>query len=128
MTLAFPKPEKRPPRPRKALRRSWIKRKRPRRLSKAGADLAYLAKVRELPCSAILEHFRQFFCDGRIHAHHAIHRSQGGDDHDAIPLCQKHHMDWHECTGPFRGLSKLERFAWSVNAISQTRKELGRDE
>ncbi len=118
-----PKPEKRPPRPRKALRRSWIKRKRPRRLSKAGADLAYLGRVHALPCF-----LANGFCQGPLHAHHAIHRSQGGDDRDAIPLCSKHHRDWHECTGPFRGLSRLERFAWSVDAISRTRKELGRDE
>ncbi len=42
------------------------------------------------------------------------------DDKTAIPLCDRHHRQWHDANGVFAGLSKLERFAWSVRAIAAT--------
>ena len=121
---AVPRPAPREKKPRKALRRTWMKaphskfcscskceRKRKRR----GADPAYLDVVRSLPCACISAR-----CSGPIHAHHAIHRSQGGRDADAVPLCMIHHKDWHEGTGPFLFLSRLERFAWAMLRIAET--------
>jgi hypothetical protein len=117
-----PKPTPRPPKARKPLKRSWIRRKAPRRLKREGSDRAYLAWVRTLPCVVGYPWFRAMnCCDGRIHAHHAIHRSQGGKDRDAIPLCEKHHRQWHEANGVFAEFSRLERFAWAVRAIAETR-------
>ena len=113
--LAFPKPEARPKKARKPLRRTWMRKRRPRRLSRAGSDPAYLAAVRELPCFVASD-----CCWGPIHAHHAIHRSQGGNDNDAVPLCLRHHACWHGATSPFERMSRLERFAWAVNAIAKT--------
>lgn len=108
-----------------------MKKRRPRRLSRTGSDTAYLARVRTLPCHVQpLAAFDPLFvfqstCRGRVHAHHAIHRSQGGKDSDAIPLCERHHQQWHDANGVFAGLSKLERFAWSQRAIAVTRAALG---
>jgi hypothetical protein len=114
--VKFPKPVKRV-KARKPLRRTWMRKKAPRRLSRAGSDPAYLAWVRSRGCEA-----GSYQCAGWIHAHHAIHRSQGGRDDVAIPLCGKHHQDWHNHTGPFRGLSRLQLFAWSMAAIERTQR------
>jgi hypothetical protein len=110
-----PKPVK-VARPRKPLaRKTWMKKRKPRRLSRAGSDPGYLAFVRTLRCYVATD-----VCRGRVHAHHAVHLSQGGVDLDAIPLCQRHHSDWHEARGMFGGLSKLQRFAFSMRAIADT--------
>ena len=92
--------------------------KRKARKPKPHDDAAYLAWVRTLDCL-----LAPFGCFGAVHPHHAIHRSQGGTDRDAVPLCFKHHIaDWHGHAGEFRGLSRLERFAWAQQAIGATQK------
>lgn len=113
---AFPKPvrEEKPRRPLK--RKTYMRPKRPRRIARGLGDPAYLAFVHTLPCVV-----RSVRCAGPIHAHHAIHRSQGGKDHDAVPLCMVHHSDWHTHSGPFFTLSKLERWAWAMRVIAETR-------
>ncbi len=131
-TVAVPKPERRPKKSRKTLKRAWMKaphskfcacakceRKRKRR----GSDPAYLDRVRALPCFFVGGTIS--LCEGRVHAHHAIHRSRGGKDDSAIPLCQEHHRAWHEALPPFRGLSRLERFAWAMRVVAETQHLLG---
>jgi hypothetical protein len=115
----FPKPVPRVREPKRLTRKTWMRKSKPKRLSKAGSDPAYLGKVRALPCFVA-----SGLCWGRIHAHHAVHLSQGGKDADAVPLCAYHHRAWHECAAPFAGLSKLARFAWAVNAVARTRSTI----
>ena len=122
-TQPHPKPEPRPKKARKPWGSGghWIRKRAPRRLSRAGSDPAYLDFVRSLPC---------FFngatistCEGRVHAHHAGRRPGVGlkaDDKTAIPLCEKHHRAWHDARPPFAGLTKFERFAWSMRVIGHT--------
>jgi len=103
------------------MKRSWMKRKRPRRLSRAGSDPAYLEWVRGQACVLSLD-IRAFHA-GRIHAHHAGRKpgvAMKAVDDTAIPLCEHHHRCWHDATGLFRGLTKMERFAWSIQAIAAT--------
>lgn len=88
---------KAPPRPKKAphpLQRSRMRRKAPRRLSSPASDPAYLAFVRTLQCRFALTEFGRFCCFV-VEAHHA---------------------------GPFHGMSKDERFGWSLVAIAQTQR------
>ena len=92
-----------------------MRKKPPRRLSRAGSDPAYLAWVRSRPCF--------FLCPPPSHPHHAGRRPGVGmkaPDDTAIPLCDHHHRSWHDATGVFRGLTKLERFAWSQRAVAET--------
>lgn len=110
-----PKPVKREAKARKPMKRSWIKRKPPKRLKRAGANREFIQWVRTQMCVLLSDS-----CEGRTHAHHAIHRSQGGKDRDAIPFCMRHHWHWHNARGPFGGWSKMERFAWAVKAIANT--------
>lgn len=121
--LKFPKPT-RVAKARKPLRRSYMKKRRPRRLSRPGSDPAYLEWVRSLACCVYwIGGLNWNGCDQRVHAHHAGRRpgvSMKADDKTAIPLCDRHHRQWHDANGVFAGLSKLERFAWSVRAIAAT--------
>jgi hypothetical protein len=84
-----------------------------------GKDPAYLAKVAALPCFVDNEH------SGPIHAHHAIHRSQGGVDIDAVPLCHGCHDEWHTASGFFRDMDKAERKRFAHGMIALTRDRLG---
>lgn len=113
--MKFPKPSPRE-KARKPLARKTRLKARSTTRKRNGEDPAYLEVVRQMPC--FLELARE--CEGPIHAHHAIHRSQGGIDRDAIPLCQKHHREWHEASGYFYGLNKTERRLWAGAAISYT--------
>ncbi len=113
-----PKPQPRPKRPRKPLRRSKRLNAISRTRKRNGRDPAYLAFVHTLHC------FCNGLgrCDGPIHAHHAIHKSQGGTDRDAIPLCRQHHVEWHAASGAFGAMSKAGRRIWSEVAIMLTRE------
>ena len=113
-----PRPPKREAKARKPLKRSWIKRKRPKRLQRGLGNPAYMAFVRTLPC--LMQEQAQALCRQPIHAHHAINRARGGKDDTCVPLCELHHSDWHHACGVFRRLNRLERFAWSMRAIAET--------
>jgi hypothetical protein len=125
-----PKPEPREPKPRKGLKRSWMRKRKPRRLSRPGSDPAYLAWVRTQPCVLDTNHHSVIHpwdgfcaCEGRTHAHHAGRKpgvAMKADDSTAIPLCDRHHRQWHDANGVFAGLTKLQRFAWSQRAIADT--------
>lgn len=114
-TAPDPKPTKRPKKPPKGLARKTRLRARSATRKRNGADPAYLEAVRQLPCFV-----SNGACDGPIHAHHAIHRSQGGKDRDAVPLCHKHHEDWHCATGFFRDLTKEQRPMFADAMIAAT--------
>ena len=44
---------------------------------------------------------------------------KAGDD-TAIPLCEKHHAEWHGASGTFRTMDKVDRRRWSDTAIQVT--------
>lgn len=110
-----------------SLKRTAFRRRPPRRLSRAGADPAFLAFVREMPCSAMLlaEPGRDGLpgphrCRGRIEANHDTQNrgvGQKAPDRRAFPLCSKAHRDWHALRGPFAGWSKAERRAWEDGCV-----------
>ena len=41
-------------------------------------------------------------------------------DCDTFPLCQKHHREFHDASGFFRGWTKQERRAWQDEAVVTT--------
>lgn len=106
---AFPKPVKRPPKPRKPLKRSWIKAKPPRRLSRAGSLPEYLAWLRKQPCAC-----SDGRCSGRVEVSHLRDHTGIGrkaPDYDAIPKCRSHHRAWEERRLPFNW-SQETRVLW----------------
>ena len=110
-----------------------IKRKPPRRLKSAKADAKYLARVRELPC--VLHKMAGYWlltnhplwCEGPIEAHHAGQRGVGQKchDHEAIPMCRKHHRQVTDHTGYFADWSRKLRRQWHDWRIEETQTALG---
>lgn len=87
----------------------------------AGEDNAYRAYVRGLSC-VVAPHG----CTGGIEAHHAGNDrglGQRADDSTCIPLCLKHHTEWHAASGPFKTMKKQERRDWAKSAIERTQKQ-----
>lgn len=129
MIRPCPKPVKREAKPRKALKRSWIRRRRPRRLSKAGSDPKYLAWLHTQPCvgkrftggRGSLGHW----CATDVQASHLRHHTGLGlkePDRNAVTMCRDLHEQWEQHKGWFAGWSNLERFAWFTRAIAETQR------
>lgn len=90
----------------------------------AGEDKVYTAWVRTRPCSA-RSMANAGDCFGGVQAHHAGRDrglSQRAHDDTCIPLCVKHHQDWHSAAGPFRPLDKERRRQWSEQQIGAMRR------
>lgn len=89
-----------------------------------GEDAEHLANVRRLPCCA-----RSLdACMGPIQAHHHTHgRGKGTKvaDTETMPLCLKHHHDFHAATGAFKTMDQEARRAWQDAMVEQTKALLG---
>ncbi len=112
---AFPKPQPREKAPRPLRRKTWMRKRRPRRLSRAGADPKYLAWLHTQP--SVLPG------DGPIEASHLRHHTGLGlkePDRNAIPMARSVHQEWEQHRGRFAGWSNLERFAWFTKRIAET--------
>lgn len=127
-----PKPVRAPKRNRKPLKRlRWMVAKPPRRVTRPGpgSDPAYLAKVRKLDCCAPRVWVFTGLTDDEEHggdvvAHHAGPKS---NDSTAVPLCVKHHDQWHNGNGVFKGLGKDARRKWAAERIIETRARIEAD-
>lgn len=94
----------------------------------AGEDKAYTDWIRTQPC-AMTETVGR--CIGPVAAHH---RKGGGrktgmglkaHDHETIPLCTRHHDDFHHLTGPFKGREKAWLAGWQQSEIDEHRRIYG---
>ena len=89
-------------------------------------DPAHLAKLRGTRCAAhglrsVLKESDP--CSGPVEAHH---RTGAGlalkaSDHEAFPLCQKHHRDFHDSKGMFRSWTKQEKKEWQLKMVERYR-------
>lgn len=85
-------------------------------------DRRYLAWIASQACT--LHRRRDVPCAGRVEAHHAGRRpgiAMKALDATAIPLCQRHHRDYHEFTGPFLQSTSVGRQLWADFVIEQMR-------
>jgi hypothetical protein len=82
-------------------------------------DFPYMRWVKAQRC---VMHLRDG-CDGVVEAHHAGDRGFGqkAHDHTCVPLCTKHHREWHDCLGIFRGWPKDKRREFAKLHIAGTR-------
>lgn len=109
----------------KPLRRGRLRKAaQPRRVTRPGpgSDPAYLAKVRKLPCCApriSLVGPEALMHEGDVVAHHAGRKT---NDSTAVALCWKHHGQWHDLNGVFKGWNKEQRRYWASAAIDDTRR------
>ena len=106
------------------LRRSPLRRKRTTPRRGPERDPAYLEFVRTQPCAARSAAVG-WECRGPIHAHHAGARGLGQKcpDREAIPLCSRHHQEWHDGNGRFVGMGKAARRVFAAIAIDITQRE-----
>lgn len=110
-------------------RKSTLKRTQMRRWPKRNPtppeDLAYMDRVRRLPCCA--RHLSQ--CSGRITAHHAGKKPGmriKADVSTCIPLCAGHHMFGIESfSGVFRDWTREQARKWQDEQIEKTREDVG---
>lgn len=120
---AWPKPVKRE-KASKPLRRSKPLRARGKtKYARRERDFAYMGFVASRPCLARLLSVHWVGCEGRIHVHHAFGRRVADSDLKTIPLCDKHHREWHEHRRLFEGWDRDRRNTWSLWAVEFTRLE-----
>jgi hypothetical protein len=81
----------------------------------AGEDPAYLAWVRQQPCSVCGRWGSEAHHTGR----HGV--GQRAHDHTAVPLCHACHMAWHAASGWCRGMDKGARRQWSAAMVDRVR-------
>ena len=104
-------------------RKSYPRRKAPRRTTRQVREPEYLAWLHTQSCAAwVLD--TCCGCKGRIEAHHAGVRGVGqrAPDATAIPLCVRHHREpGFAVMQPFLTWSKAQRRAWVDGVIGETR-------
>lgn len=96
--------------------------KRTTRYRRRERNFAHMAAVRQLPCAA-----RTLGgCFGPIECHHAGRRFVGMKcpDTETTPMCQQHHRQFTDHTGPFKTWTREERRTWQDEAIEATQKAL----
>lgn len=81
----------------------------------AGEDSAYLDWIRSHPCAV------DRCGESAIHAHHRTGRkgmSQRAHDHQAMPLCWKHHRQLHDLAGFFAGWTGERLADWQDEQVA----------
>jgi hypothetical protein len=103
------------------LRSTRMKRKPPRRLSRPGADPAYVSWLHARPCvGPKVDSFHR--CCGRLEQSHLRSTTGMGrkePDKRSVPMCSVLHREWEEHTGVFAGMSKSDRLAWMILRIAE---------
>jgi hypothetical protein len=124
-TRAVPKPDKRPPKPRKALVRTRMKRGPSKRVkAKTAEERRFLAWLHTQPCRAWFS-FSSHWCEGPIQAaHYRDHTGAGLCEPyiTCIPLCRGSH-DEYDGRAPakqFRDWSLEEKKRWHVRQQAAT--------
>jgi hypothetical protein len=86
----------------------------------SGENLRFVLWVKTLPCCA--HSFDPTCSAGYVEAHHAGDRPFGRKAHDetCIPLCTKHHREWHDAGGVFRFWKKDQRRSWRDEMVAKT--------
>lgn len=81
------------------------------RYSDRPRDPAYMSWVRRQRCAVAVELRTPSQCGGPVEAHHAGERGFGkkAPDDTCIPLCMRHHREYHDVLGFFFLLTKAER-------------------
>ena len=110
------------------------KRVKPRR-SERVRDLEYMARVRQLPCLAVLVthavgvdiHSDFLWCFGPYEASHASSRVAGRKDHDRNTwcFCRWHARQWDANAGLFKAFLQADRRAFEDAAVAWTQAKLG---
>lgn len=108
-------------------RKTPLKRTRFRRSGPRATDAPdHLAWIRTQPCCVWLLDLAND-CYGVVQAHHStVGRaySRRSTDLDAMPLCERHHHDLHNFSGPFKGWTREERAEFQLARSAEYRAEM----
>lgn len=109
-----PKPEPRPKKARKPLRRTWMRKKTPRRIARETPGEKYYKRwIHTQSCVCGCNRPVQ-----QSHLRNMTGASLKENNFMSIAQCQPDHDDWTNARGRFKGMSKLERFAYFIGRIS----------
>ena len=114
-------------RPGKALKRSWLRRKSPRRIAReTHAEVLHKALVREMRTCAAAKYAGSGRCWGGLEVAH-LGRSGGvgrkhGDWTETSLFCAGHHRAFDTRSGPFARMSPEERHAFADREIQLARE------
>lgn len=78
----------------------------------------HLDFIRTQPCCRYVPFVQD--CSGPTQAHHHTGgrgRGQKSEDERSMPLCSKHHREFHSATGAFGGWRKTERREWQDRMV-----------
>lgn len=85
----------------------------------ADEDPDYVRWLRQQPCDV------SDGCFGNVEAHHSTGLGRGkgqrNDDHTTIPLCHKHHQDFHSHRGKFFSWDREKRAHWQHERSTEYR-------
>lgn len=114
--MMFPKPSPRPAKARKPLRRTWMRKKAPRRIAReTPAEKYYKAWIHGeqcvCGCNAVVQ---------QSHLRNMTGASRKENNFMSIAQCLVDHRHFTEATGRFAGMSKLNKFAWFMGELSRT--------
>lgn len=84
-------------------------------------DPAYLRRVRALPCCVCGRH-------PPSEAHHKVGGGMGTKNPDTatMPLCTRHHREFHDLNGYFKGWVKEQLRDWQTEQVFRTLSLLGK--
>jgi len=114
-------------RSRKPMRRTWMKRRSPRRIARETPDeVLHKAAVREMRVCAASKYAGAGRCSGGLEVAH-LGRSGGigrkhGDWTETTLLCHRHHVDLDRRRGPLGSMPADEREAWLDREIALARE------
>lgn len=114
-------------RTRAPLRRTWMKRRRPRRIDReTPAETLHKSAVREMRSCAAGKYAGAGRCWGGLEVAH-LGRSGGvgrkhGDWTETTLLCHRHHGDLDQRRGPLGSMPAEERAAWLDREIALARE------
>ena len=112
---AVPKPAPRKKKPRKALRRTWMRKKAPRRIAReTPAEMYYKRWIHGEPCVCGCSRPVQ-----QSHLRHMTGASRKENNFMSIAQDFDDHMALTEGRGRFAGMTKFERFAWFMSEIAK---------
>lgn len=109
------------------LKRSWIRRKSPRRIAReTAAEVLHKFLIREARACAAAKYAGVGRCSGRLEvAHLGASGGMGrkhGDWTETTLLCRRHHRDLDERRGPLGSMPADERAAWLSREIALARE------
>jgi len=119
---AVPKPTRSPKEPKRLRRRSWMRRKTPRRIDReTPAEKYYKRWIHGEPCVCGCTRPVQ-----QSHLRNMTGAARKENNFMSVAQCAEDHQAFTENRGRFIGMTKFERFSWFIGQIARVHLEFSR--